>query len=93
MTVQYEGRDFYTLFIEDRTLTLSQFEIDEIQSYDFKRGSESLTVSELNDKIEALLEVEQELISALSMIESLEEDVRELTEEIHILGKELEQYD
>lgn len=93
MTVQYDGNEHYTIFTGNRELILHKSEIDELQSYDFETGLESLTVSELNDKIEDLEEVEKDFKAAQRMIESLEEDVNELEEEIYILRKELEQYD
>jgi hypothetical protein len=54
MTVQYEGNDYYSITIEDKKFVLHKSTIGEIQSYDFETGLESLTVSELNDKIEDL---------------------------------------
>lgn len=90
MTAQYEGNGLYTLFIGDRTLTLSQFEIDEIQLYDFMRSKPTKPAAVLQDKIADLKEKTEYLEDALSEARN---EIKLLEKELGLLEKELEQYD
>ena len=74
MTVQYNGGEFYTLYMDNKELILHKSEIDELQSYDFETGLESSTVSELNDEIEDL---EYRIDELNDVIENLQKELKE----------------
>lgn len=77
MTAQYNGNGFYTIYLENREIIISQDEINEIQSWNFPNNSEiEKTSEELEDDIEELKDKNS------SIAEKIDEAICDFEEEV-----------
>jgi len=80
MTVQYDGNAIYTIYLGNRTVILSQDEINEIQGFNFPMMKEiDENIEELQDIIDNL---EEKLSDAETKIDKKDDEILELTLQI-----------